>query len=52
MFAAIFEAGEGNEDPPVRFLSRYDKSVTNIKESQLWTEIGQVCRTLATLAMG
>lgn len=26
----------------MRFLSRYDKSATNIKESQLWVEIGQV----------
>lgn len=51
MFAAIFEAGERNEDPPVRFLSRYDKSATNIKESQLWTEVGQVCHTFTSLAM-
>ena len=27
---------------PVRFLSRYDKSATNIKESSLWIGIGQV----------
>ncbi|KAH6662241.1 hypothetical protein B0J14DRAFT_308586 [Halenospora varia] len=27
---------------PVRFLSRYDKSATNIKESELWLGIGQV----------
>lgn len=26
----------------MRFLSRYDKSATNIKESQLWIEVGQV----------
>lgn len=26
----------------MRFLSRYDKSATNIKESQLWIQIGQV----------
>lgn len=26
---------------PVRFLSRYDKSAANIKESFLWTSIGQ-----------
>ncbi|EGN94555.1 hypothetical protein SERLA73DRAFT_188517 [Serpula lacrymans var. lacrymans S7.3] len=40
----------GNKDiltPPtdrsaVRFLSRYDKSATNIKESQIFCEIGQV----------
>ena len=29
---------------PVRFLSRYDKSATNIKESELWLGIGQVSR--------
>jgi len=28
--------------PPTRFLSRYDKSATNIKESQLFITIGQV----------
>jgi ABC-type tungstate transport system permease subunit len=28
-------------DVPVRFLSRYDKSATNIKESSLWLQIGQ-----------
>jgi len=28
--------------PPVRFLSRFDKSATNIKESQLFVQIGQV----------
>ncbi|KMU85712.1 hypothetical protein CIHG_03752 [Coccidioides immitis H538.4] len=27
---------------PVRFLSRYDKSATNIKEAELWLSIGQV----------
>src|ERR1700690_3381104 len=27
---------------PTRFLSRYDKSATNIKESLLFAEIGQV----------
>jgi ABC-type tungstate transport system permease subunit len=26
---------------PVRFLSRYDKSAANIKESNLWSAIGQ-----------
>lgn len=26
---------------PVRFLSRYDKSATNIKESSIWSAIGQ-----------
>jgi len=28
--------------PPTRFLSRYDKSATNIKESELFVTIGQV----------
>ncbi|KAF9448069.1 hypothetical protein P691DRAFT_818191 [Macrolepiota fuliginosa MF-IS2] len=28
--------------PPTRFLSRYDKSATNIKESELFIKIGQV----------
>jgi len=31
-----------NVRPPTRFLSRYDKSATNIKESQLFITIGQV----------
>jgi ABC-type tungstate transport system permease subunit len=31
---------------PVRFLSRYDKSATNIKESALWIGIGQVSNIL------
>lgn len=29
--------------PTVRFLSRFDKSATNIKESELYCKIGQVC---------
>jgi hypothetical protein len=28
--------------PPTRFLSRFDKSATNIKESQIFCTIGQV----------
>lgn len=44
MFANLHEAAEGNATtPPVRFLSRYDKSATNIKETLLWAGIGQVC---------
>ncbi|KAL4931454.1 uncharacterized protein BDV17DRAFT_16319 [Aspergillus undulatus] len=35
-------ADAGNTDPPVRFLSRYDKSATSIKDSELWIKIGQV----------
>jgi ABC-type tungstate transport system permease subunit len=43
MFADLHEAAEGEDtEPPVRFLSRYDKSATNIKESLLWAGIGQV----------
>lgn len=34
---------------PVRFLSRYDKSATNIKESALWIGIGQVSKQRNTL---
>ncbi|KAG8407309.1 hypothetical protein J3458_020797 [Metarhizium acridum] len=43
MFSKIFDVAENNKtDPPVRFLSRYDKSATNIKENLLWASIGQV----------
>ncbi|KAI8663767.1 PBP-domain domain-containing protein [Fusarium keratoplasticum] len=43
MFATLHEAAEGSAtNPPVRFLSRYDKSATNIKETLLWAGIGQV----------
>jgi ABC-type tungstate transport system permease subunit len=43
IFADLFEAAEGEDtEPPVRFLSRYDKSATNIKEALLWASIGQV----------
>ncbi|KAJ5380344.1 uncharacterized protein N7496_002772 [Penicillium cataractarum] len=42
-FSNIYTTAEaGNTHPPVRFLTRYDKSATNIKDSQLWIEIGQV----------
>lgn len=44
LFSDLHEAAEAkNTTPPVRFLSRYDKSATNIKESDLWISIGQVC---------
>lgn len=44
VFSDLHEAAEAaNTTPPVRFLSRYDKSATNIKESELWIGIGQVC---------
>jgi ABC-type tungstate transport system permease subunit len=45
LFSDLHEAAEAkNTTPPVRFLSRYDKSATNIKESDLWISIGQVHR--------
>ncbi|KAL4972962.1 hypothetical protein BDW66DRAFT_143130 [Aspergillus desertorum] len=41
--STLYAAAEaGNTDPPVRFLSRYDKSATSIKDSELWIRIGQV----------
>ncbi|KAF7557545.1 hypothetical protein G7Z17_g552 [Cylindrodendrum hubeiense] len=43
IFANLQQAAEGDPtDPPVRFLSRFDKSATNIKETLLWAGIGQV----------
>ncbi|KAF3050795.1 hypothetical protein E8E11_010834 [Didymella keratinophila] len=45
IFAKIYQAGELNtaKTPvPTRFLTRYDKSATNPKESTLWLGIGQV----------
>lgn len=43
MFSAIHTAAQGPISiPPVRFLSRYDKSATNLKESSLWISIGEV----------
>jgi ABC-type tungstate transport system permease subunit len=45
IFAKIYQAGELNTaktEVPTRFLSRYDKSATNLKESTLWLGIGQV----------
>jgi ABC-type tungstate transport system permease subunit len=47
MFSDLYAAAEaayarGASATPVRFLSRYDKSATNIKESQLFISIGQV----------
>ncbi|KAK3936970.1 hypothetical protein QBC46DRAFT_320536 [Diplogelasinospora grovesii] len=44
LFSDLHEAAESGvtTTPPVRFLSRYDKSATNIKESFLWISIGQV----------
>ncbi|KAN0067877.1 putative extracellular tungstate binding protein [Elaphomyces granulatus] len=43
MFSDIYAAAQAaNTTPPVRFLTRYDKSATNIKDSYLWISIGQV----------
>ena len=43
IFADLHAAAEGDPtEPPTRFLSRYDKSATNIKEALLWASIGQV----------
>ncbi len=40
LFSQLFIAAIAS-DNNVRFLSRYDKSATNIKESAIWTSIGQ-----------
>lgn len=43
MFSDIYDTAQAaNTTPPVRFLTRYDKSATNIKDSYLWISIGQV----------
>ncbi|KAK1998001.1 extracellular solute-binding protein family 1 [Colletotrichum falcatum] len=43
LFATLFQATDlANTTIPTRFLTRYDKSATNIKESELWLGIGQV----------
>jgi len=44
MFNKITKYGRANPPtvPPTRFLSRFDKSATNIKESQIFITIGQV----------
>ena len=42
LFAQLHATAESATSTPlVRFLSRYDKSATNIAESQLWLAIGQ-----------
>lgn len=43
LFSQLFRAAvtTANDPHPVRFLSRYDKSAANIKESSLWASIGQ-----------
>ena len=45
IFSKIYQAGELNTAKtavPTRFLTRYDKSATNLKEATLWLGIGQV----------
>lgn len=45
IFQKLYESAENGENEGgtfTRFLSRYDKSATNIKESELWVGIGQV----------
>ncbi|KAI0407016.1 putative extracellular tungstate binding protein [Xylaria palmicola] len=44
IFSDLHAAAESGvkTDPSVKFLSRYDKSATNIKESMIWAGIGQV----------
>jgi len=43
LFTHLFCACIESQSPksPIRFLSRYDKSAANIKESAIWTAIGQ-----------
>ena len=45
IMAQLFQSADknsANTSIPTRWLSRYDKSATNIKESSLWLGIGQV----------
>ena len=42
LFQSLYTAVQAGTTPPTRFLSRFDKSATNIKESELWVTIGQV----------
>ncbi|MCJ1474352.1 hypothetical protein MMC13_003010 [Lambiella insularis] len=43
IFSNLYTVAEAaNTTIPVRFLSRFDKSATNIKESGLWIAIGQI----------
>ncbi|KAF2732257.1 extracellular solute-binding protein family 1 [Polyplosphaeria fusca] len=45
IFAKLYQSADknsANTTVPTRWLSRYDKSATNMKESQLWLSIGQV----------
>ncbi|KAI0117832.1 putative extracellular tungstate binding protein [Nemania sp. FL0031] len=44
IFSDLHAAAESGiaTDPRIKFLSRYDKSATNIKEAYIWAGIGQV----------
>src|SRR5687768_1766995 len=42
LFQTLYAAAQAGTSPPTRFLSRFDKSATNMKESELWVAIGQV----------
>jgi ABC-type tungstate transport system permease subunit len=45
VFSKLFQGADApaaNQSIPVRFLSRYDKSATNIKEAELFLKIGQI----------
>lgn len=42
LFQKLYTAAQAGTSPPTRFLSRFDKSATNIKESELWVTVGQV----------
>ncbi|KAI0539085.1 putative extracellular tungstate binding protein [Xylaria digitata] len=44
IFSDLHSAAESDvtTDPSIKFLSRFDKSATNIKESLIWAGIGQV----------
>lgn len=47
MFSKIYSAIEDvRNNDTIRFLSRYDISAINIKESELWINIGQVSFSL------
>jgi len=41
LFSSLFIAATASPTSNVKFLSRYDKSAANIKESYIWSMIGQ-----------
>jgi len=54
MFNKITKSGRAYPPtvPATRFLSRFDKSATNIKESEIFVTIGQVCGQMPRIARG